>query len=78
MKLKIEQNIPVAPKFRPNIYKITAAKMDVGDSVLFNNKQTAACLIDAIVRSGHRAVRRSVGRKGKKWRVWKGREADEL
>ena len=68
MKYKIEKNIPITKQYRGGVWKDLIDKMEVGDSVLVENRIAANALVIVMKKYGYRPVTRT---DGKKIRVWK-------
>ena len=67
MKMKIEKNVP--PPVSYKIYKETAMKMEIGDSVLFDDYDEAKKLYNQIRLMDFRPAIRNID--SSSWRVWK-------
>lgn len=74
-EIKIEKNIPIPTKSftRGTPWKDLARRMNVGDSVVINKKQSQY-LYGALKALKHKAVRRQVSKT--KTRLWKGKKID--
>jgi len=68
MKYKIEKNIPITKQYRKGIWKDLINNMEIGDSVLIENRGAASSLAAVMKKHGYRPVTRT---DGKKIRVWK-------
>lgn len=69
-ELKIEQGIPIPPKFGGEQYpwRTTAHAMKPGDSVLVESAAHASCLLKALKKAGRKRACRKESGKG--MRVW--------
>ena len=67
--MKIDKNIPVPRKYHKiDIWNEVSSNMDVGDSVLVDDKSKRAALTNALKRLGYEVTTRS---EGKQFRVWR-------
>ena len=68
--MKIEKNIPVPRKqHKTSTWATLVDQMDVGDSILVNNKSERASLTTAIKAQGYQATTRQVNGKFRVWRL---------
>lgn len=68
MNYKIEKNIPITKQYRRGVWKDLMNNMEIGDSVLVENRIAANSLVIVMKKHGYRPVTRT---DNKKIRVWK-------
>ena len=68
MNYKIEKNISITKQYRKGIWKDLINNMEIGDSVLIENRRAASSLAAVMKKYGYRPVTRA---DGAKIRVWK-------
>ena len=66
--MKIEKNIPIPPRGNQK-NTVLFEKMEVGDSVLVENRQKSMSVANALNRKGRKAVTRSVDGGIRVWRT---------
>ena len=67
--MKIDKNIPIPDKGRHGKWKELVSQMDVGDSVLIDNKRERSAINNAMVAKGYKGTQRIEGDKIRVWRI---------
>ena len=69
MKYKIEKNVPISEHGKTGKWSSIGKKMEIGDSVLVNNRKEAVSISLVLKRAGYKAVTRKVNNGVRVWKV---------